>query len=111
VVHPILAVIALGGLVYSFSPMCWPEIRLPQRLCYGAMLFLSVSCPWPAWAIFLACFGGYILIRVLLRPRFHTPEEFCEQVRKSATRIDWTKNPYRGKPDSKGGGVELPPQR
>jgi hypothetical protein len=62
-VHPILAVIAIGGLVYSVT-MCPPALRFSQRVCYGAMLYLAWWCPWPAWVIFLACFGGAILIRV-----------------------------------------------
>ena len=82
--HPILAVIALGGLIYAFSSMCPPATRWPERLCYGAMLFLSLWCPWPAWAIFLACFAGDMLFRLLLRPRFRTPQEFAEQVRRAA---------------------------
>jgi hypothetical protein len=65
-IHSILAVIAIGGLVYSFT-MCPPALRFSQRLCYGAMLFLAWWCPWPAWAIFLACFGGDMLVRVSLR--------------------------------------------
>jgi hypothetical protein len=54
-IHPILAVVAVGGLIYSLSPMCPPATRWPQRLCYGAMLYLAWWCPWPGWAIFLAC--------------------------------------------------------
>jgi hypothetical protein len=57
-VHPILAVVAVGGLIYAFSPRCLWDNRWPQRATYGAMLFLSLWCPWPAWAIFLACFIG-----------------------------------------------------
>jgi len=34
-IHPILAVIAVGGLIYSLSPMCPPATRWPQRVCYG----------------------------------------------------------------------------
>jgi hypothetical protein len=60
--HPILAVFALGGLVYSISSICPRATRWPERLCYGAMLYLAWWCPWPAWVIFLACFGGDILI-------------------------------------------------
>src|ERR1700674_1191649 len=37
-IHPILAVIAVGGLIYSLSPMCPPATRWPQRVCYGVML-------------------------------------------------------------------------
>ena len=67
-IHPILAVIALGGLIYSFSSTCPPATRWSQRLCYGAMLFLALSCPWPAWVIFLACFAGEMfLIRLPMR--------------------------------------------
>jgi hypothetical protein len=61
-VHPILAVIALGGLVYSFSGMCPPAIRFAQRVCYGAMLYLAWWCPWPAWVIFLACLAGSMFL-------------------------------------------------
>jgi hypothetical protein len=66
-IHPILAVIALGGLVYSFSSICPRATRWPQRLCYGAMLYLAWWCPWPAWVIFLACEAGDMLVRVPLR--------------------------------------------
>lgn len=65
--HPVLAVIAIGGLVYSISPTCPRATRWLQRLCYGAMLFLALWCPWPALVIFLACFGGDMLVRVSLR--------------------------------------------
>ena len=109
-VHPILAVIALGGLIYAFSPMVPWGIRWPQRVSYGLMLGLALWCPWPAWTIFLACFVGGMYVSALLRPDFRSPQEFIEAVRKAAkreaARIDWTKNPYRGKPDSKGGAFE-----
>jgi hypothetical protein len=85
-VHPILALIALGGLIYSFSPMCPPATRWSQRVCYLVMLWLSWMCPWPGWVIVLACFGGDIVFRALSRPRWSTPEEFCEAVRKAALR-------------------------
>jgi len=83
-IHPILAVIALGGLIYAVSPVCPPATRWPQRLSYGAMLFLSLWCSWPGWAIFLACFAGDTFIRVLVRPQFRTPQEFADQVRRAA---------------------------
>jgi hypothetical protein len=66
-IHPILAVIAFGGLIYSFSSVCPPATRVHQRLCYGAMLYLAWVCPWPAWVIFVACFAGDMLIRVPVR--------------------------------------------
>ena len=66
-IHPILAVIAVGGLLYSLMPECPPATRWSQRLFYGAMLYLAWWCPWTAWAIFLACFGGDMFVRVLLR--------------------------------------------
>jgi hypothetical protein len=31
------------------------------------MLYLAWWCPWPAWVIFLACFGGDMLVRLPLR--------------------------------------------
>jgi hypothetical protein len=65
--HPILAVFALGGLIYSLSSMCPRATRLPQRVCYGAMLYLALLCPWLAWAIFLACEAGDMLIRLPMR--------------------------------------------
>lgn len=45
--------IAVGGLIYSLSPMCPPATRWPQRVCYGVMLYLAWWCPWPGWVIFL----------------------------------------------------------
>jgi len=84
--HPILAVIAVGGFLYSFTPYCLPDTKWSQRVCYLFMLWLSWMCPWPGWVIFLACFGGDMLIRVLSRPRWRTPQEFAEVIRKSADR-------------------------
>ena len=66
-IHPILAVFAVGGLIYSLSPMCPPATRWPQRICYGVMLYLAWWCPWSAWVIFLTGFGCDMLIRVPLR--------------------------------------------
>lgn len=83
-VHPILAVIALGGLVYAFSSMCTWGIRWPQRLCYGAMLFLSLWSRWPGWVIFLACFGSSMYLSALLPPSFRSPQEFAAKVRRAA---------------------------
>jgi hypothetical protein len=66
-IHPILAVIALGGLAYSFSSICPKGCRWFEGLCYGAMLWLAWWCPWPAWEIFLACQGASILVRAPFR--------------------------------------------
>ena len=67
-IHPILAVIAVGGLPYSLSSHCPSATRWPQRLCYGAMLWLAWWCPWPAWVIFLVCEAGdMFVIRLPLR--------------------------------------------
>ena len=63
-IHPILAVFAVGGLIYSLSPMCPPATRRPQHVCYGAMLCLAWWCPWPGWVIFLAGFGCDVLVRL-----------------------------------------------
>jgi hypothetical protein len=76
--HPSLAVIAVGGLIYAFSPMCSWSTSWPQRLSYGAMLCLAVWCPWPAWAIFLACFVGGMYVGALLPPSFRSTQEFVE---------------------------------
>jgi hypothetical protein len=35
--HPILAVIAIGGLLYSFSSICPRASRWLERLCYGVL--------------------------------------------------------------------------
>ena len=67
-IRPILAVFAVGGLIYSHSPMCPPATRWPQRLCYGAMLWLAWWCPWPAWVVFLVCeVGDMFVVRLPLR--------------------------------------------
>ena len=33
--HPILAIVAIGGLLYSFSSICPRASRWLERLCYG----------------------------------------------------------------------------
>lgn len=65
--HPILAVFSLGGLIYSLSWYCPRATRWPQRVCYGAMLYLAWWCAWPGWVIFLTGFGCDTLIRLPLR--------------------------------------------
>jgi hypothetical protein len=83
-IHPILTVIALGGLIYAFSPMCSWGTRWPQCLSYGVMLCLAVWCPWPAWTIFLACFVGGMYVGALLPASFRSTQEFVEAVRRAA---------------------------
>jgi hypothetical protein len=66
-IHPIFAVIAVGGLIYSLSPLCPPATRWPQRVCYGVMLYLAWWCPWPGWVIFLVGFGCDQVVRLPMR--------------------------------------------
>jgi hypothetical protein len=82
-IHPILALIAFGGLIYAFSPMCPWGTRWPQRVSHAAMLCLALRCPWPAWVIFLACFVGGMYVSALLPPSFRSTQEFVEAVRKT----------------------------
>jgi hypothetical protein len=61
---PVLAVIALGGLIYAFSSMCPSASRLSQRLNYGAISVCQCGAlgrlgrfSWPAsWA---TCSSAY----------------------------------------------------